>query len=156
MAPRALPLPSMPIHLWSVNNDCDSTCSCHDNTDTTHFMKCLWAHNSNLIKYVWLLHEKWRWNHVTILHMLWQIRCHDICKIVTWSDHYCLCKSYLIFFQDLNFELIIPWWNGSLVLSFWSKQSTQQIFWKACILIYYHTPLYFLLPHCILLQNNNN
>ena len=144
MAPRALPLPSMPIHLWSVNNDCDSTCSCHDNTDTTHFMKCLWAHNSNLIKYVWLLHEKWRWNHVTILHMLWQISCHDICKIVTWSDHYCLCKSYLIFFSRFEFWAHNPFvkWVPSFIILIKTINTTN-------ILESLHT---YLLPHSLVLS----
>ena len=52
-----------------------------------HFTKCFWAYNPNLTKYVLLWLEKSWPDQATILYMVWQLSCHDMCKIVTWLDH---------------------------------------------------------------------
>ena len=45
-----------------------------------------WAHDPNIVKkkcgLLW--HEKWWPDQVIILHISWQLSCHDMCKIVTW------------------------------------------------------------------------
>ena len=52
-------------------------------------------------------------NQVIILHMSWQLSCHGMCKIRTWSDNYFSCKKSLkYFYKDLNNELINPLRNG--------------------------------------------
>ena len=54
----------------------------------TSLTKILWAENPNLVTNLCCLCEKYLTNHVTILHMSWQLSCHDMCKTVTWLDHY--------------------------------------------------------------------
>ena len=56
--------------------------------EENHLTTGLWAHNPNLMKIcILLLCEKWWSGQVTILHIFWQLRCHDMCKIVIWLDH---------------------------------------------------------------------
>ena len=41
-----------------------------------------------------------------------QLGFRDMCKIVSWSDHYSSSKNNMICFQDLDYEFIKPLWNG--------------------------------------------
>ena len=45
----------------------------------------------------------WFWflwyNQITILHMSWQLNCHDMCKIVTWSNHDFTNKIEIYFYK---------------------------------------------------------
>ena len=34
-----------------------------------------------------ILHDKWSSDQVPILHMSWQLSCHDMCKFVIWLKH---------------------------------------------------------------------
>ena len=61
--------------------------------------------------YLFPFHFPWS-NQVTNLHMSRQLSCRDMCKIVIWLDHYCLSKKNEIFWWDLDYELINPYWNG--------------------------------------------
>ena len=64
-----------------------------------HSTNGLWAHNWNLVMLeIWFLSIQF-----TNLHMSWQLSCHNIGKILNWSDHYfCqkintnLCKIWII------------------------------------------------------------
>ena len=38
-------------------------------------------------KYKLLFLHNWWSDQVMILHMPWQLSCHDMCKIMTWLDH---------------------------------------------------------------------
>ena len=66
-------------------------------TPRTHYTQGLWANNWNLVKILFALIWCWWPNHATILHMPWQLSCHGMCKIVTWSDHYCSHQTIHIF-----------------------------------------------------------
>ena len=44
-------------------------------------------------KFSWLSFHLWLSKELTILHMSWQLSCHDMCKIVTWCDCYFTCKN---------------------------------------------------------------
>ena len=46
-------------------------------------------------KLILLLFWIWRSNHIIILHISWQLCCHGMCKIVTWSDHYLSSQTHL-------------------------------------------------------------
>ena len=68
------------IHWW--------ICSIISQTITmeTYSTKILWAHNIDLAKtYLFWPAKGWS-DHVTIMHMAWQLSCHDMCKIVTWLE----------------------------------------------------------------------
>ena len=40
-----------------------------------------------LSKFMLYLFENWSSDQVIILHMSWQLSCHDMCKIMTWLDY---------------------------------------------------------------------
>ena len=54
-----------------------------------------------IIELSWKFYSKqvWFWwsIQVTIVHMSRQLSCRDMCKIVTWCDHYFSCKSKTYF-----------------------------------------------------------
>ena len=48
-------------------------------------------------KYSWLLLLFEWFNLVTDLHMSWQLSCHGMCKVGTWSHHYFSCEHNAYF-----------------------------------------------------------
>ena len=41
----------------------------------------------------------WSVGQITILHKSWQLSCHDMCEIVTWSDYYYSSESNMKFMK---------------------------------------------------------
>ena len=66
----------------------------------------LWGHDPNFV-----------WSRlVTILNLSWQLCCRDMCKIVTWSDHYFSSKSIIHSCKFWINELIKCLWHVSSIL----------------------------------------
>ena len=67
----------------------------------------LWLKSCEMFSLLWF----WFWssNQATILHMSWQLSCHDICKTVTCPDSFFSEVQQCEFLQELDHEFFVKW-----------------------------------------------
>ena len=105
---------------------------CHTCSDT-HFTDDLWAHNSNLVKYLWLLCQKiMLWSGHNFFHIVTaktQMSCLvRYCELIGWLKSKFKQNQ---FWQDFNYELVNCSWHGSHA-SDDINISTQSVIWSQC------------------------
>ena len=89
----------------------------YETTSNTHYTNNFFHHNSNSIAISFCSFKAWWRGRNKILHMTWQLCCHDMCQYLQWSntDGKLQQSEFLIEFES--------WWKN-LVKQFPGKYTT--------------------------------